>query len=213
MNGIINFFIACILKYNILFLGLLIILQGLAVPTCPSIVVIALGALGYSGYFNPIALYFEVWILVTLGDAVSYYIWKTFQGLIFGKFPRFHKKIEKKLKKAKYFLNKRGRWAVFLSRFVVSAMAPVINIAAGITEYNFKEFIITAAIGDLFWTLMYEGIGFWFGDSWEQAASVVTEFSKLIGLIVIFIIALLICKKRIFNKRNKKLKMKNELNN
>lgn len=204
MSAIIDFFIACILKYNIWFLGLLIILQGIAVPTCPSILVIALGAFSSVGDFNPIILYFEVWALVTLGDAISYYIWKTFQEFLFGKFSKLNRKLKPKLIKAKDFLDRRGKWAVFLSRFVVSAMAPVVNIVAGITNYNFKEFILVAAFGDLFWTAMYEGIGYWFGDSWEEAASFVTEFSKFLTLIIIFIVALIFFKKWIFSK--KKLK-------
>lgn len=203
MSVVLNFLIECLRKYNIWFLGLSIILQGIGIPTAPSMLVIALGAFSYGGDFNPVSLYFEVWILVTLGDAISYWVWRLFQEYLFKKFPKLNKKFTPKLEKTKVYLDNKGKLAIFLSRFVVSAMAPVVNVVAGITKYDFNTFILVAGVGDLFWTALYEGIGYWFGDSWEQAATLASEFSKFIALIFILIIALYLLKKWIFNKKNK----------
>lgn len=201
MNALITFFISCIRKYNVWFLGILIVLQGIGVPTCPSLLVVAMGAFSFGGAFNPFILYFQVWILVTLGDGISYWIWRLFQEFLFKKFPILNKKFSSKLEKTQKYLDKNGIMAIFLSRFVVSAMAPVVNVVSGMSKYNFKIFILVAALGDLFWTALYEGIGYWFGDSWEQAASLVTELSKFLTLIVILIIAIVFLKKWISNKK------------
>jgi membrane-associated protein len=203
MSALVNFLILCLHRYNIWFLGILIILQGVGVPTFPSMFVIALGAFSFAGDVNPIYIFFQVWMLVSVGDAISYWIWRRFEEFLFGKFKGLNKYFAPKVEKTKIFLEKRGKWAIFISRFIISAMAPVLNAVAGITKYKFKTFIIVAAIGDIFWAGMYVLIGYWFGDSWEEAATLVSGFSKVITLVAIFIMLLYFSRKWILNKKGK----------
>jgi len=60
MSVLVNFIIVCLHKYNIWFLGILIILQGIGVPTFPSMFVIALGAFSFGGNVNPIYLFLHL---------------------------------------------------------------------------------------------------------------------------------------------------------
>jgi membrane-associated protein len=203
MSTLANFLIVCLHKYNIWFLGILIILQGMGVPTFPSMFVIALGAFSFAGDVNPIYLFFQVWVLVSVGDAISYGIWRKFEEFLFKKFKGLNKYFTPKIEKTKIVLEKRGKWAIFISRFLISAMSPVLNAVAGITRYKFKTFIIVAAIGDIFWAGMYVSIGYWFGDSWEQAAALVSQFSQVITLVAIFIGAIYLFRKWIFVKSKK----------
>ena len=202
MSVLVTFLIVCLHRYNIWFLGILIILQGVGVPTFPSMFVIALGAFSFASNVNPIYLFFQVWVLVSVGDAISYWIWRKFQELLFKKFKALNKYFIPKIERTKISLEKRGKWAIFISRFLISAMAPVLNAVAGITRYKFKSFIIVAVVGDIFWAGMYVLIGYWFGDSWEEAATLVSEFSKAITLVVIFIILLYFFRKWIFDKKD-----------
>ena len=202
MSVLVDFLILCLHRYNIWFLGIMIILQGVGVPTFPSMFVIALGAFSFASNVNPIYLFFQVWVLVTIGDGISYWIWRRFQEFLFKKFKGLNKYFLPKIEKTKLSLEKGGKWAIFISRFLVSAMAPVLNAVAGITRYRFKTFIIVAAIGDIFWAGIYVTIGYWFGDSWEQAAALVSQFSKVITLVVIFILLLYFLRKWIFTRKN-----------
>ena len=201
MSALVGFLILCLHRYNIWFLGIMIILQGIGIPTFPSMFVIALGAFSFAGNVNPIYVFFQVWVMVTLGDGISYFIWRKFKGFLFNKFRGLNKYLMPRIEKTKISLEKGGKWAIFISRFLVSAMAPVLNAVAGITRYKFKTFIIVAAIGDIFWAGIYVTIGYWFGDSWEQVATLVSEFSKVITLVVIFILLLYFLKKWIFIKK------------
>jgi len=111
---------------------------------------------------------------------------------------------ETKILKAKNYLNKHGKSTVFFTRFLIAAMGPFVNAAAGITEYKFWTFSLFVALGELFWTCIYLGLGYWFGDSFETIVPIVTQFGQFFTYIAILIITLYFLIKAIKNKKSKR---------
>jgi len=82
-------------------------------------------------------------------------------------------------------------------------MGPFVNAAAGITQYKLWTFNLFVALGELFWTCIYLGLGYWFGDSWESIVPIVTQFGQFLTYIAILIIALYFFIKLLRNKKRK----------
>lgn len=200
MSGIVVTLISYLRKYNVWFLPIMIILQGFGIPTFPSVLVMASGAFAYQGEFNVIFLFLRVWLFIIAADTATYWAWRWFGEYLFNKYKRMKNYFKPKLHTAELYLEKRGKLAVFLTRFAVCAMSPLVNAVAGLSEYSFFQFISIAAAGDVIWTSIYVGLGYWFGDSWEEAASIVSKFGQLITLVLALIVMIYIAKKWVFIK-------------
>lgn len=190
-------------QYNILVLGILMILQGIGIPIGVSMVAIACGAFAYAGEFNIVAIVLEVWVFAWLGDCTGYLFWRIIGYRLLDRFPKLNKYFKPKLLKAHNYLDKHGKAAVFLTRFLISPMGPFVNVAAGIVNYNVISFSLFALFGELFWTGMYVGLGYWFGDSWESIVPLVSQFGQIITYAVI-LMAVVYMFIKIIKGKNKK---------
>lgn len=203
MSEFTNLLIEYFRNYNIWFLSIIIVIQCIGIPTGASLVVIASGAFAYAGEFNVVVLLLEIWFFSWLGDNIAYIMWKAIGDKALNKNIKLKTYFQPKILKSKKYLKKYGRSSVFFSRFLISAMGPFINAAAGISGYKLWTFSLFVALGELFWTCIYLGLGYWFGDSFETIVPIVTEFGQFITYIAILIIALYFFIKVIRNKRCK----------
>lgn len=203
MSSFTEILMQCFRQYNVLFLGILMILQGIGIPLSASMVVIACGAFAYTGQFNIVTILLEVWFFAWLGDCAGYFLWKVIGYRLLEKFPRLNRYFEPKIVKAHNYLDKHGKTAVFLTRFLISPMGPFVNASAGIVNYSAAAFSLFALLGEFFWTSMYIGLGYWFGDSWENVIPLVSQFGQIITYAVILIVTVYMFIKIIKGKNKK----------
>lgn len=175
-------------SYNILFLSILIVLQCIGIPTGATLIVIASGAFAYAGEFNIVIIFAEIWFFAWIGDNIAYFMWRAVGEKLLNKSSRAQNYFEPKLEKSKDYLERHGKSSVFFTRFLISALGPFINAAAGMTKYRMVTFSFFVALGELFWTGVYFGLGYWFGDSWEMVVPMVTEFGQILTYIAILMI-------------------------
>jgi membrane-associated protein len=174
-------------QYNVLFLGVLIVLQNNGIPVGANFLVIVAGAFAYAGEFNLLALWGEVWFFTLLGDSLSYWLWRKGGSYLISKYPRIHAHIEPGIERANHFFDKHGKITVFFTRFPLSAMGPLVNISAGTSRFNYKIFVVYAFLGEFLWVSFNLGVGYWFGDSVEQIASIISQFGQLTVLLLILL--------------------------
>jgi membrane-associated protein len=170
-----------------LFLGVLILLQNNGIPVGANFLVIFSGAFAYAGEFNLWVLGGEVWLFTLMGDSLSYWLWRKGGRRLIAKYPRIHAHLEPGIEKADNFFHKHGRKTVFFTRFPFSAMGPLVNISAGTAQYNYQIFVTYALFGELLWVSFNLGIGYWFGDSAEEIAAIVSQFGELTALVFILL--------------------------
>lgn len=203
MNDLIILLIEYFRLYSVWFLGIVVILQFNGVPLGANLVVIASGVLAYSGEFNILALLGEVWLFTVLGDSLSFLIWKRIGGKIFLKFPYVKKLFSVGLQKAEGYYARHGKLTILITRFPVSALGPVVNITAGTARLRFYSFLMPAVFGDFLWTAFNLGVGYWFGDSWEEVAMLVSQFGILTVLFLSLLVAAYLLKRIISKKKTK----------
>ncbi len=81
--------------------------------------------------------------------------------------------------------NKQGGWAILLTRFWLTNLAPVINLVAG-TRYPYQRFLFFDVTGELLWVLLYGGLGYLVGSAWELASQFVSDFTGFsLGLVLL----------------------------
>lgn len=175
-------------NYNIWFLSILIILQCIGIPTGATLLVIASGAFAYAGEFNIFVLLLEVWFFSSAGDIFAYTLWKIIGQKTLMRFSKLRTFFMPKLSKMQTYLDVHGKGAVFITRFLLSGIGPLINAAAGISKYGLYTFSLFVILGELLWSCMYLGIGYWFADSFDTIVPVILQSSEVLTCFFILIV-------------------------
>jgi membrane-associated protein len=91
---------------------------------------------------------------------------------------------EQRLRAAEEWVKRHEGTGIFLSRWLVTPLAPFINITCGVTGYSWPRFLLYVVLGEALWVLLYVLLGQFFSDR-------VQEMSELLGDFVWMIVGLL----------------------
>jgi len=83
--------------------------------------------------------------------------------------------------RARDFLASRGDLAVFLSRWLVSALGPYVNLSAGAAGLPWARFALWDLLGEGVWVGLYIGLGRAFTGNLEAASSLAFNVLGLLG--------------------------------
>jgi len=161
--------------------ALLLFLGALGVPVGASLLLIAAGAFSQQGILTWYTTALFGFLASVLGDAVSFgigYYAKDWVNAHFGKSSTWNS--------ARDTFDARAGMAVYLTRFLITALAIPTNLIAGGSGIRFRRFISYDAFGELTWIVLYGGLGFWFGSQWELVSNFISNFGGLLlGLVLL----------------------------
>lgn len=154
----------------------LLFLGALGIPVPATLIVIASGAFirlslmdAYStptfGYLGTIA-----------GDVLLYAIGYFASGWIERRFGE-----TTAWKSAHLMFERRGGVAIFLTRWLLTAIALPVTLIAGSSSYRFRKFVILDILGELTWVVLYGGLGYAFGSQWELISDFISDFSGFVA--------------------------------
>ena len=108
------------------------------------------------------------------------------------------------IKKAEAWFDKRGVFTVFFCRFI-PIVRSLISIPAGMTKMKMPIFLLLTTIGSLIWNTVLVSLGSIAGDSWENIAGYMSEYSDitLYVLIAIFVVGVVLFYKKSLSKEAK----------
>jgi len=176
-----EFLLTQVINFGTPLIGLILLLGALGFPVGASVVVIAAGAFSQQGVLDwPSAVAIGL-IGVMIGDTLSYgmgHYAKSWTQKRFGNSPTW-------VNASESFQNNAG-WAIFLTRWLITAIAIPTNLIAGGSGYKFSHFLFYDVTGELTWILLYGGLGYWFGSEWELVYDFISNFGGLILGLVIF---------------------------
>lgn len=91
-------------------------------------------------------------------------------------------------------LDRRGSMGVLilLSRTVLAAFGPVVNVVSGARRYSLGRFLLYDAIGEVLWAGTYVGLGFLAGTQGNDTMSVLTNPYVIVGSIALTVIPMAI---------------------
>jgi membrane-associated protein len=181
MSSISDFLLTGLIAYGppVFALSLLIGAMGIPLPT--TLVVIAAGAFSRQGMLD--------WALASvlgllgsiLGDSISYGLGHyagSWAQKRFGSSPAWLK--------ARSAFDRRGGVMIYLTRFILTAIALPINLIAGSSGYSFWRFLGFDAAGELTWIVLFGGLGYLFGSQWELISQLISDFSGvLLGVLIL----------------------------
>ncbi|MDO5613737.1 MAG: VTT domain-containing protein [Paracoccus sp. (in: a-proteobacteria)] len=153
-------------QYGVWLLAACAFLSCLALPAPSSILLLAAGGFVAAGDLAALQCAIGTLAGAFLGDQLAYQIGRRGGGLLRGGNTRR----AAALSKAQAMLDRRGGLAVFLSRWLVSALGPWVTFAAGMAGLGWARFTAASLAGMLIWVAMYLALGYSFAGNLEAAS-------------------------------------------
>ena len=176
-----SFLLTQVINYGAPLFGLILFLGALGVPIGASVVLIAAGAFVEQGFLNGLSAASLGLIGAILGDALSFGIGLYAKDWVDHRFGNSKAWIS-----AEGAFTQRAGLAIYLTRFLVTALAIPTNLIAGGSGIPFRVFITYDTFGELTWIILYGGLGYIFGSQWELVSSFLNDFGGLtFGLVLL----------------------------
>ena len=191
-----NLFLTGMITYGAPALGLALFLGALGLPLPGTLFVLAAGAFARQGIIYWVDSSGLGLLGAVLGDSASYAVGRFAKGWI-----------ERRLgqssawRKARATFERRGGLAIYLTRFLLTALAVPTNLIAGGSGYPFWRFLLYDIAGELTWIILYGGLGYIFGSQWELINQFINDFSGiLVGVVALGMGIYLILRRQARNK-------------
>lgn len=191
MNSSLVYLLNWLQEFGYPALWLTVCVASAGVPLPIALVLLAAGAFASLGDFNIFFLALTGLSAAVCGDSVGYLIgrlWgtKVLDWLVQSRFRRFVS--PQRVARSRTYFQRRGGWAIFLSRFLFSALGGVINLLAGADPYPYRSFLLCDIAGETLGTVIPLGLGFFVGASWEAMGSLLGGISALLFALLVVVI-------------------------
>lgn len=182
-------FLSAVLIYGYPLLGLTLVLGAVGFPLPTGLTVSLAGSLISQDVMSwPVALVVAV-AASTAGDVIGYRIGWTVSGDVLEKRGRWIGYTRKRRLKAERFFARWGGLAVFLSRTLMSAISPAMNVIAGASGYRFHRFLLYTIAGRIVWTGAYAALGHAIASNPAAASGFLTSLSLLLLAVATAVLA------------------------
>lgn len=165
-----------LLNHGSLLLGLCLFLSAFGVPLPATMLLLAAGAFARQGVLPWQAAALAGVAGAILGDLASYAA-----GSLGGRHLPARLTGTATWRQAADTFSRRGAWAVFLSRFLLTPIALPINLMAGSTGFGWRRFAVPVVVGEVTWVALFGGLGMVFAGSWEAISGLAGDVAGLLA--------------------------------
>lgn len=177
----VDFLLTQIINHGAPIFALILFIAAIGAPLPASLLVIAVGAFSQQGILTWYSAALLGLIGVVLGDVLSFGIGYFAKDWVDARFGH-----SRNWKSARDAFDSRAGMAIYLTRFLITALAVPTNLIAGGSGIQFRRFLTYDVLGELTWILLYGGLGYWFGTQWEVVSDFVSNFGGLaLGLVLV----------------------------
>lgn len=180
--------------YPVLWLSVFVAAVGLPLPT--TLTLLAAGAFAALGDFSLLLLIPLVVTASVSGDSLGYLLGRRVGSKLLHwleQKPRLRFVTPQNIIQARHYFEQSGAWAIFLTRFLFSALGGITNILAGSDLYPYPRFLLYDISGEVLGAVIPLLLGYAFGASWEAVGTILGAFSGLalaLTLVVILLVLL-----------------------
>lgn len=208
MSNLLSLLLTFLQSYGYIALWITVYVAAVGIPIPITLLLLAAGAFAALGDFNLVLLFVISFSALICGDNTGYWI-----GRIWGsralnwieRSKRWNRLIPpRRIVQSRQYFRRRGGWAIFLSRFLFSALGGIINLLSGSELYPYRNFLLFDSSGEAMGAIIPLMLGYVFGASWEAVGDVLGYSSLLILslFVVIILVSRLIKNARILKQAN-----------
>ena len=179
MDSITDLTLASLTIYGPLALIFIAYFGSLGIPFPITMVIVAAGAFSRAGLIDWRLGLLACLAGAALADHSEYLLGRLAQSWLRRRFGQ-----KAAWQRAQAIINRQGGWAILLTRFWLTPLAPAVNVIAG-SRYPFLQFLAYDVVGQFVWVLLYGGLGYLFAAQWEWVSQAIGAFSWISVALVI----------------------------
>jgi membrane-associated protein len=195
MSNLLSFLLTFLQNFGYLALWIAVFVAAVGIPIPITLLLLAAGAFAALGDFNVVLLFMISFSALVCGDNAGYWIGRIWGSKVLNWIERSkrwnHLIPPRRIVRSRQYFRHRGGWAIFLSRFLFSALGGVINLLSGSELYPYRYFLFFDISGEALGACMPLMLGYIFGASWEAIGDVLGYSSfLLLSLLVVILLVL-----------------------
>ncbi len=179
--------LALVPEWGALLIAFTNFLACLALPIPASLVMLAAGAFAAAGDLSAMPIWIGALAGATLGDQCGYWLGRSLGPRLIDRLSR-RRRSAVLVSRAVTWLERRRLPAIFLSRWLVSALCPYVNFAAGAARINWAGFTLPAVAGECVWVSLYIGLGYSFSADIRELGAVLANLAAALAAGVVAIL-------------------------
>jgi len=180
--------LGALLLYGLPVLFGVILICSVGIPFPVSLMLVAAGSFVQQGDM-------KLWQVITVasvaaiaGDQVGYALARWGGRRLIGRVSR-RLGVEAQIKKAEALTKRWSGAGIFVSRWLVTALGPWVNVTSGIAGYPWQRFLLWDVLGEVLWVVLYVTLGYVFSDRVQAMAEILGNLAWVaVGLIVAVIL-------------------------
>lgn len=168
--------------FGVLFIG------SIGVPLPSSLLLLVAGSLIEQGDMSLWPVLVLAAAGAILGDNVGYALGRWGGRRVEGRISRIVGG-EGRLKAAEKWLKKREGMSIFLSRWLLTPLGPIINLTSGLIGYSWPRFLLYDVLGECLWVTLYVLLGKFFSDRVQEMSEFLGDFTwMIVGLLLVVLL-------------------------
>ncbi len=180
-----QWFIHASLAYPFLVYGLIILFACAEGP----ILSIIFGILLKLGYFYFIPVYASLMVGDLIGDVGWYWIGRKFGHGFIHRFGKYFNITEDKVEKVTELFHRYKHSILFISKISNGfGFALITLMTAGMVRIPFARYLVINLSGQLIWTGLLLGVGFFFSQMYTTATNIFEQMTVVAGFVVLVVI-------------------------
>lgn len=176
--------LAALLVYGLPVLFGAILMCSVGIPFPVSLVLVAAGSFAQQGEMKLWQVIVVATVAAVLGDQIGYGLARWGGRRLI---QRISRRVggEARIKQAESFTRRWSGAGIFLSRWLVAALGPWVNVTSGVAAYPWQRFLLWDLLGQLLWVVIYVILGYVFSDRVQAMVEILGNLAWVIaGLIV-----------------------------
>ncbi len=168
----------------------IVLVGALGVPMPSAVVLLAAGAIAVEGDLSVVLVIAVAAAAAGLGDCLIYLLAR-FVGR--AAVVRLGKRVGLTEARIETTQQRVGGWlglSVFITRWLVTPLALVLDLLAGVGKYPLPFYALLCFTGELLWAVVYVGVGYVFGESWANVAGLLGDGTELVAGVLILAIGI-----------------------
>ncbi|GCE26047.1 hypothetical protein KDA_15310 [Dictyobacter alpinus] len=188
MNTLVPLLLSWLQLYGYPVLWICICIAAVGAPLPIGLLLLAAGAFAALGDFNLALLFITALSASVSGDSLGYFIGRKVGTRVIAwlsQTRRIRFLSPKVIARSQEYFQRRGIWAIFLTRCLLPALGGTTNILAGAESFPYRKFLLADILGEALGIAPPLILGFIFGASWEAVGDVLTTISILTAILLI----------------------------
>ncbi len=176
-----------LVQYGLPVLFATILFASTGVPLPATLLLLTAGSFVDQGTFNMGWVVGLTTSAAVLGDHVGYGIGRWGSGRLLATISRWGGGAQK-IAQAEQVARRWGGLGIFLSRWLMTPIGPVINLTSGMARYPLPAFFCFDLVGEIVWVMLYVTMGRLFSDQVQTLSAALGNFTWVIVGVLLMVV-------------------------